>query len=414
MGKTYLLKKFGQEYFSHYHYIDFEKERDLTAIFKPNLNPKRILDELSFYLKQPIDVIHDLIIFDEIQACPDALTSLKYFCEEMPTLALCAAGSLLGVHLNSGSYPVGKVDQLTLHPLSFLEFLEALGDDRALEYIQPPIDIHSSIPEIVHTHLWEQLKKFFIVGGLPEIVDYYRSNENANPTETLQDVRRKQNTLITAYYADMAKHSGKANAMHLDRIWHAVSTQLAQVQDGTSARFRFKDVVPGINRYSRLATAIDWLEGAGLIIKTYIVEKPSLPLAAFTKENIFKLYVFDIGILGAMVGIEPITIRNYNYGTYKGFFAENFVATEFINAGIKQLYSWRGKEAEIEFLRELDGQVIPVEVKSGSITQAKSLQAFSNKYQPPYAVIMSAKNLYINKIANVHYYPLYLASQVNI
>ncbi len=416
VGKTFLLKQFATEYFPAYHYFDFEKERDLAKIFQPNLNPVRIIDELSFYSNKTIDINNDLIIFDEIQACPDALTSLKYFCEDMPELALCSAGSLLGIHLNSGSYPVGKVDVLTMRPLSFMEFLEALHDDKSLNYLND-IDTDTALPEIVHKHLWQQLKHYFIVGGLPEIVDYYCNAISDNDIDTysiLQNVRTKQDALIKAYFADMAKHSGKVNAMHLNRIWYSVASQLTQVQDDSAPKFRFKNVVPGIDRYSRLAGAIDWLEHVGLIIKINIVQKIDLPLSAYAKEGTFKLLMFDVGILGAMSNLSPTTILNYDYGTYKGYFAENFVAQEFLNIGVQQLFSWQGRLAEIEYLREINDQIIPVEVKSGNLTRAKSLQAYIQKYQPEYAVILSAKNLYHDAARKVYYYPLYLASQIPI
>lgn len=413
VGKTYLLKNFGQEHFQAYHHIDFEKSRDVAKIFQQNLDPKRIIDELSFYLQRSIDKENDLVIFDEIQACPSALTSLKYFCEEMPELAICAAGSLLGIHLNEGSYPVGKLDMLTMHPMSFMEFLDALADERALHYLRN-INLHATIPELVHQHLWKQLIYYFIVGGMPEVVDCYRNAISANNIDifvTLQNVRAKQAEMIKAYFADMAKHSGKINAMHLDRVWHAVAGQLTQVQDNSSQKFRFKGIVPGIDRYSRLSGAIDWLENAGLIIKVNIVQQANFPLSAYAKEGVFKLLIFDVGILGAMSNLSPTTIMDYQYGTYKGYFAENFVAQEFLAAGVQQLFSWQGKLSEIEFLREVDNQLLPVEVKSGNVTQAKSLKAYAQKYHPAYTTILSAKNLYIDDVHNIHHYPIYLAAK---
>lgn len=412
VGKTYELKWFGKESFHDCHHFDFEKDKDLANIFKQNLDPKRIINELSFYLKKTIDIKNDLVIFDEIQACPEALTSLKYFCDEMPELALCAAGSLLGVHLNSGSYPVGKVDVLTLHPMNFYEFLDALNDKQSLSILNNISLTTKEISLVAHKNLWEQLKRYFIVGGLPEVVNYFcesKKNKTISEIEIFTEVRNMQTNLLGNYFSDIAKHSGKVNAMHIDRVWHSVATQLAVVQDGSVKRFHFKDIVPGIDRYSRLVSAIDWLEHAGLIIKSNIIYQPNLPLMAYTKEAFFKLYMFDIGILGAMCNLSPVTLINYDFGTYKGFFAENFVAQEFLAAGIKELYSWQGANSEIEFLREIDGQIIPIEVKSGNITQAKSLKSYIDKYKPPYSIILSAKNLYIDKIRNVNYYPLYLA-----
>lgn len=416
VGKTYLLKAFGAQQFPRCHYFDFEKQRDLNKIFQIDLNPQRIINELSFYVHESINTKNDLVVFDEIQACPNALTSLKYFCEDLPELALCAAGSLLGIHLNEGSYPVGKVDELTLSPLSFAEFLEAIDDNDSLKYLQN-INLQSKMPEIVHTHLYQQLKTFFIIGGLPEVVyDYSNAlkivNSENNMLTILQNARVKQEVLIKAYLADMAKHAGKVNAMHLERIWHAVSMQLAAVHDATSARFRFRGVVPGINRYRHLANAIDWLEGAGLIIKSNVLTTADQPLAAYVKEGFFKLFMFDIGILGAMLGLTPETIMSYDYGTYKGYFAENFVAEEFMSSGVTQFYTWKSKTAEIEFVRELNGKLVPIEVKSGNITHAKSLKSFSDRYHPAYSIILSTKNFYIDSERNMHFYPLYLAAKI--
>ncbi|MCL5260777.1 MAG: AAA family ATPase, partial [Gammaproteobacteria bacterium] len=387
VGKTYLLKEFGQSQFSSYHYFDFEKQRDLAKVFQQDLNPQRIINELSFYARKAIDIKHDLVIFDEIQACPSALTSLKYFCEEMPELALCSAGSLLGIHLNSDSYPVGKVEELSLYPLSFSEFLQAVGDEKSLQYVDNLSQ--SSMPEIVHDHLCQQLKNFFIVGGLPELVVNYRDaiakeNSPVNLLNIFDEIRTKQEVLIKAYFADMAKHAGKVNAMHLDRIWHAAATQLAEVQDATSSRFRFKGVIPGIDRYSRLASAIDWLEGAGIIIKSSVITDAYLPLAAYAKEGFFKLFIFDVGILGAMLNLAPASIIKYEYGTFKGYFAENFVAQELRSAGLAKLYAWQGRHAEVEFVCEVNGKLIPIEVKSGNITHAKSLKSFIDRYHPEF------------------------------
>lgn len=409
VGKTYLLKDFGQKHFPQFHYLNFEKDADLEKLFNPNLDPKRIITELSFHLKISIDIERDLIIFDEIQACPKALTSLKYFQEELPQLALCAAGSLLGIHLNAGSFPVGKVDLLNLYPLNFEEFLQGIGDERALAVLQN-INVNTEFSDIVHDHLWQQLKLYFVIGGLPEVITTYIQYQE-NLFQALEKVRLKQDILINNYYADIAKHSGKINAMHIDRLWRSIPQQLARTKDGSIEKFKFKDIIPGIERYNRLANVIDWLEGAGLIIKSHIAYSAQLPLTGYTKENSFKLMMFDVGILGAMSDLPPKTILDYDYGTYKGYFAENFVAEEFLANNVKNLYSWQEKNSELEFLRVIDGNILPIEIKSGNVTHAKSLKAFAEKYHPKYTTIMSANKLYIDKKLHNHCYPLYLAGR---
>ena len=406
VGKTHLLKEFGSRYFPKFHYFNFEKQKDLDKIFKPDLDPKRILSELSFSLDRSIDIGKDLVIFDEIQELPQALTSLKYFQEDCPELHLCCAGSLLGLHLSPGSFPVGKVTFETLRPMSFEEFLMSL-DDKALPAFQN-LKSKNKIPEIIHEHLWEQLKRYFIVGGLPEAVETYCKHKS-NLFEAFSLVRKKQEDLLLSYYADIAKHAGKVNAMHIDRVFRSVAAQLQQVQDGSVARFKFKGVVPGVTHYDRLSGAIDWLEAAGLAIKVHIVNTGHLPFIGYSKENIFKLLLFDIGILGSMSGLSPKVILDYDYGSYKGYFAENFVAQELIGHGRDGLFGWQEHTAEVEFLIEDDGAAIPLEVKSGSVTKAKSLKMFSEKYKPPYQVIFSGRPLDVGHTGGVHYYPLYLA-----
>jgi len=408
VGKTYILKQFGQEAYSRYHYINFEEDESLSRIFEKDLKPKRILQDLNFYLDTSINTDQDLLIFDEIQACPKALTSLKYFNESMPDLAICAAGSLIGLHLGESSFPVGKVEYLELFPMSFLEFMEASGQNRYSGFLRDFTGT-DSIPALVHSHLWEQLKRYFVVGGLPEVVKTYADNKD-DLFNSLLLVRQKHNDLIQGYFADIAKHSGKQNSMHIERIWKNVPSQLAKEQDGSAPKFRFKGVVPGFKAYSRLAGGIDWLDASGLIIKAHIVNSGEIPFSAYTKDNYFKLFCFDVGLLGAISRLPPKAILDYDYGTYKGYFAENFVAQEFRCAGVDKVYSWRERTAEVEFLREVNGKVLPVEVKSGRNTQAKSLKVFAEKYNPKYRSIMSARNLNIDHENSIHRYPLYIAA----
>lgn len=405
VGKTYLLKEFAELHFPQSHYFNFEKQPDLAKIFEPDLNPMRIIDELSFINNRKINIGKDLVIFDEIQEAPKALTSLKYFQEDCPELHICAAGSLLGLHLSPASFPVGKVTYKILRPMSFEEFLIA-ADDRAILYLQH-LTVQSKIPDPVHEHLWNLLKHYFIVGGLPEAVKTYCKYKD-NLFDAFSLVRKRQDDLLNTYYADIAKHSGKINAMHIDRIFKSVPSQLQQVHDGSIGRFKFRGVVPGVTHYNRLAGAIDWLEAAGLVSKVHIVNTGHIPFVGYTKENFFKLLLFDIGILGHMCDLPPKAILEYDYGSYKGYFAENFVAQELLAHGRSSLFSWQEQRAEIEFLTEVDGTAIPLEVKSGSITKAKSMQTFVEKYKPPYQVILSGRPLQVNNKRDTQFYPLYL------
>ncbi|OGT29720.1 MAG: hypothetical protein A3E87_08710 [Gammaproteobacteria bacterium RIFCSPHIGHO2_12_FULL_35_23] len=409
IGKTYILKELGKNQFPAYFYINFERDQTLHQLFKKDLAPARLLSDLNFYFRTTINPNQDLLIFDEIQACPNALTSLKYFHEEMPELALTCAGSLLGITLNAGSFPVGKVDFLNMYPMTFLEFLLGTGEDQLYKLLNH-LTLESEIPLTAHNQLWDYFKLYLIIGGLPEIVNYYAQNKQ-NLNSSLLFIRQKQSELILAYYADIAKHSGKINAMHIDRVWRSVPNQLSTQHNHSARRFTFKGIIPGIDRYSRLANVIDWLETANLLVKQSITHCAQLPLSAYTKENIFKLFMFDVGLLGAMIDLSPKVILDYDYGSYKGYFAENFVAQAFLASGLTHLYSWHEGSSEIEFLKEVNGLLLPVEVKSGWVTQAKSLKVFNDKYHPPYRTIFSAKNLLIDKKNLIHYYPLYLAER---
>jgi len=267
VGKTYILKAFGNEAFARCHYVNFEMDERLGKIFEQDLKPQRILDELQFYLDRSIDSHQDLVIFDEIQRCPRALTSLKYFSEEMPDLALCAAGSLLGVtlHTDTASFPVGKVQFLEMYPLSFDEFLDGIDKERLAELIRIH-DLNQPVPAMAHEQLWDCWKRYLVVGGLPEAVNLYRERQE-NAYEAMQAVRKAQHDLMDAYLADIAKHSGKMNALHIERLWRNVPAQLAQAQNGSAGKFKLREGIPGIRGYERLAAPLGWLEAADLLIR---------------------------------------------------------------------------------------------------------------------------------------------------
>lgn len=411
-GKTFLLERFGENEFPNFHYFNFEKTPALREIFESNLDPKHLVSQLSFNQNRNIDIFNDLVIFDEVQGAPKALTSLKYFQEEMPQLAITCAGSLLGIKLNHNSYPVGKIQTGYLYPLSFVEFLRAIGEGMSADLIET-CDAKAQIPSIAHDRIWERLKWYFIVGGLPEAVQIFIEHKD-NLFAAFEKVREKQAQLLSDYYADIAKHSGKINAMHIDRVWRSIPRQLASTIDGSAKRYQFHGVIEGIDRYSRLVGPLDWLENVGLIIKRPILHTIGHPLSAHAEESRFKLYLFDVGILGSLSGLDPRTILEYDYGTYKGYFAENFIAQEFICANCKEMYSWQDERSEVEFVRNIQGDILPIEVKSGHVTHAKSLHKFVEKYSSKYRTIMSGRPFKIDTRNGIHNYPLYLASRFPI
>jgi predicted AAA+ superfamily ATPase len=390
VGKTYIIKAFGQEQFPRVHYLNFEEDESLTRFFERDLRPARLLEEFRFYLGTGIDQKQDLLVFDEIQRCPRALTSLKYFCEEQPDLAICAAGSLLGLSLSSESFPVGKVTFLNLHPMNYFEFLEGLEETQLADCLRD-ISGEKPLPEAAHERLWDLWKSYLVVGGLPEVVNTYR-NLRADRFTAIRAVRKLQRDLVNAYLADMAKHSGKVNAMHIERLWRSVPAQLARVQEGAAPKFRFRDAVTGIRGYERLAGPLDWLERADLVIRAYILDTVGVPLAGYAKENRFKLYFFDVGMLNAVSGLPPEVIMQYGFGSYQGYMAENFVAQELMAAGDEAIYSWQGRTSEVEFLIETGEGVVPWEVKSGRVVHTKSLNVYEERYRPERAYVLSSRS----------------------
>ncbi|NIM16764.1 MAG: AAA family ATPase [Candidatus Aminicenantes bacterium] len=408
VGKTYLLKEFGSREFKQAHYINFEKGIDVDFLFKENFDVKRIIENISIILDKEINIEEDLLIFDEIQECPKALTSLKYFNEDMKELALCCAGSHIGVSLSKESFPVGQVDFLNLFPMNFEEFIMAVNKKKA-ELLAEFSD-ETVIPEVIHRQLWRDLKIYYITGGMPEAVKRY-IDLRENQFEAFKNVRVVQEAILEGYRSDFAKHAGKENAAHINRVFDNVPVQLSRNIDASVQRYRFKGVIPNKSKFVQLEGPIDWLLKSGLIIKVFIVNTPVLPLKNYSKDNIFKLYLFDTGLLGCMQGLPFDSILNQDYGRYKGYYAENFVAQEFVAAGCGKLFSWVGKDSEIEFLRVIDNRVVPVEVKSGARTKAKSLLVYKNKYSPQLQVKITANNLQ-RENKQMHHYPLYLAGKI--
>ena len=410
VGKSYILQAFGENEFSGCHIFNFEQDKTLSTLFDADLNPERILADLSIYSGKRINIANDLVIFDEIQECPNALTSLKYFCEKMPQLALCCAGSLIGVTLSSGSFPVGKVDFLKLYPLNFEEFLMALNDEMALELYRNS-DKVDSLSEIAHQRLWNRLREYYVTGGMPQVVSTYLTYRD-DPFEAMKRARDVQGKLVESYNNDFAKHSGKINSLHIVSVFENVPLQLSANIDGSVKRYKFKGVIPRKKGYAELQGPIDWLEKSGLILKVKVCKRAEMPLESFCRENMFKLFLFDIGLLGCMLDLPVSLIHSQDYGIAKGYLAENLVAQEFAAAGVSRLHSWTEGTSEIEFIRVIGDALVPVEVKSGIRTQAKSLRQYILKYSPKRAVKISGKPL--SRIRNqvIQNYPLYLAAKI--
>jgi len=407
VGKTYCLERFGQKEFSNYHIFDFMENPALNKVFDPDLKPERILRDLGILNDIDIDINRDLVIFDEIQQCPKALTSLKYFAQELPAAYIAASGSLLGLGLSNESFPVGKISRVKLYPMNFDEFLEALKQERLVELISS-LSLKQTLIEPLHQKIWTFFKYYMITGGLPEAVKLFREKINT-PAEGFSLVRKLQKALLKDYIDDIAKHSGKIKSVKIEAVFKNIPIQLAR-ESGGIKKFVFKDVLSNASRYSVLEAPIEWLIKAGLVIKVPICTRPLFPLQAYSEEKRFKLYMFDSGILGCMLDLSPKIIFSYNYGSYKGYFAENIVLTELTSHFDKIIYSWSKNNSEIEFLIEHNEDIIPIEVKAGINTKAKSLRVYIEKYSPKNAILFSGRPI-ISKDKIKTQLPLYLASK---
>ncbi len=410
VGKSFLLEEFAVNEFDDWYCFDFEKDaKALIPVFDNDLDPRKIIDNLSLFLGRRIDTHNSLVIFDEIQNCPRALTSLKYFYEDLPELAIACAGSLLGISLSEESFPVGKVTFLDIFPMNFEEFLMNCGEDLLYDVFNNAIAA-GTIPLVAHNRLWELLKDYYVIGGMPRIVRHYLQ-DGKDKVERLLAARSMQRELLDTYFRDFSKHSGKVNAIHIGTVFENLPKQLSGYHDGSVKRYRFKDVLPGKKSFAELEGPITWLIRAGLVIRVNLCHRAELPLMSFCKSNLFKLYVCDIGLLGSMLELAPKTLLLQDYGMTKGFFAENYVACELVAGGERNLYSWTRRNSEIEFLKDFDGTVIPMEVKSGTRTKSQSLRQYMLKYSPAHALKLSGKTL--NLTGTIKDIPLYLAGKIS-
>lgn len=407
VGKTYSLNELGSNEFLKYHIFDFMENPGLNQIFEQDLQPERIIRDLSVFNDIDINIEKDLIIFDEIQQSPKALTSLKYFSQKLPNAYIAATGSLLGLGLSEDSFPVGKISRYHLFPMDFDEFLKAMGQKRLAETLNS-INFKNPITGPIHEKFWTLFKYFMITGGLPEVVKSFVNNIDT-PSKAFSITRKLQADLLKDYIDDIAKHSGKLKSVKIEAVFKNIPVQLAKETKGMK-KFVFKNVLSNASRYSSLEAPIEWLIKAGLIIKVPICNKAQLPLQAFSDEKRFKLYMFDVGILGCMLNLSPKAVFSYDYGSYKGYFAENIILTELISLWNKPVYSWSQNTSEIEFLMDYENDIIPIEVKAGINTKAKSLTVYKNCYSPKTSVLLSGRPMLPSTNKTVQL-PLYAASK---
>lgn len=371
VGKTWLMKNFGKTEFSTFIYINFEKEIQLRGIFETDYNPQRIIKLIEIHTNQKIEFGKTLLILDEIQEAKGGLTALKYFNEELPELHLIGAGSLLGIALKQQtSFPVGQVEFLNLYPLNFGEFLKASGNTSLFNLL---IEKDWSLIETFKSKYINLLKQYYYVGGMPEVVNSFIEDEDYNKVRTIQQ------NILTSYEQDFSKHAPSEIIPRIRMIWNSVISQLAK----ENKKFVYGLIKEGA-RAKDFELALSWLEDYGLIYKIQRTKKSNVPLAAYSDLGIFKLYVIDIGLLGALGNLNArIIVENDRlFNEFKGSLTEQYVLQELIQMKKNQVHYWSNDSgsAEIDFIFEQDSKIIPLEVKAGENLQAKSLKTFSLKY----------------------------------
>ncbi len=397
-GKTYILQEFGRREYRQCHYFNFEEDSRLASFFDGNLDTDRIIKDLSLYKKTNIHKKDDIIIFDEVQECNDALNSLKYFNEHNNGYHIATAGSLLGVHMSKPkSFPVGKVDFLNLYPMTFYEFLDAIGETRYRAYLED-IDKIIPIPEAFHNELIKLLHCYYLVGGMPEVVSRYVAEPQ------IENYRIVQKSILDSYSLDFAKHAPTSDIPKLSLVWESLPLQLARENN----KFLFSVVKDGA-RAREYENALTWLSNAGLIYRCPLVETPKVPLAAYKDISSFKIYVCDVGLLGALAKVPVNTISNNQtlFTEFHGSFIENYIAQHIAATMNIDLYYWKnvGRAAEIDFLMQYGSAVLPIEVKSGINIRSKSLAFYTSKYKPNLSIRTSLRNLKFD--GNVLNVPLY-------
>ncbi len=376
VGKTWLLKEFGTRHFESVAYVSLDNDAVARSYFDMDLDARRIIASLSLQLNMDIVPEKTLIILDEIQACPKAITALKYFCESAPEYAVAAAGSLLGLSAHEGSgFPVGKVNMLDLHPLTFSEFLEATGNGRYAGLIESG-DVNLMTP--FAPTLEGLLRRYYVVGGMPGAVNAYLAGDD------FRAARKVQEELLAGYERDFSKHVPPRLLGRMMLAWASIPRHLSR----ENKRFVFGQVRKG-GRAADFEECLAWLEEAGLIHKVQRVDKPGLPLSAYAEQAIFKVFLLDIGLLGAMCELNPeaILAGSAVFTEFKGALTEQYVCQELIaSCGFTPFYwSAENSTGEIDFLVQDGGKIYPIEVKAEENLKAKSLRAFAGKYDGVHA-----------------------------
>jgi len=398
VGKTWLVEKLAQEEFENHLKVDFEEKPELIALFEGDLDPKKICAELELISGFNIEAGKTLLFLDEVQACPRAILALRYFFEKMPELHVVAAGSLLEFALTEISFPVGRIQILEVHPMGFSEFLLALGFKKAAEICNNPV---SDVSESVHDFLIEQLRIYWIVGGMPECIEVYKNSKSIKRSAEVQD------EIIETYQLDFSKYRPKTDINCLRTVFSAIASNVGQQIKYTGLAKDYS--IPTIKK------AYESLVLARLATKVRAVGKPGIPMDVNASDKKFKNVFLDIGLMNRIMKIDYSETLSHNnlLAIYRGQLAEQYVGQEFASASKKQLYYWsrdsKNSNAEVDYLLQVDNDFIPVEVKDGPSGKLKSLHLFRNTYQPGISVVFHSGIMGKLTEENIVFLPLYFA-----
>lgn len=401
VGKTWILQEFGKEFKDGYAYFNFDKNEEYKQFFQTTKDTKRILRNLALASGQKITT-NTLIIFDEIQACPEALNTLKYFCEDSSEYYVACAGSLLGITLSQG-FPVGKVDFIEMGPMSFTEFLLASGDEGYVDYLSE-IDFIEAIPDAFFNPLIEKLKMYFIVGGMPEAVRAWTEDMD------IREVQVIQSNILESYQSDFGKHAPLFDVPKIKLIWDSLPSQLAR----ENKKFLYSVVKNGA-RAREYENALNWLYNASLIYKIFRTNKPGLPLSAYDDLSAFKIYMGDVGLLREHAHL-PANAFLYDtklFTEFKGSLTENFVLQGLLVKYKNNLRYWTENNYEVDFIVQKEDVIIPIEVKAGENVRATSIKKYLEKFKEntPLVVRLSLRNLSLD--GNILNVPLFMIDQLD-
>ncbi len=401
VGKTYIIKEFGSENYEGVAYFNFDHDTELYNLFENTKDPVRIIEQLSFIYGKAITPEKTLIVFDEIQECPNALNTLKYFEEEAQDYHIISAGSLLGIRLSHTSFPVGKVDFLDMYPMTFTEFLIADNCKNLVDYMDT-IKTIENIPDIFWNMLVEKLKAYFIIGGMPEAVKSWIQEKD------MQQVNKIQNNILRAYESDFSKHTSNVEANRISIIWNSIPSQISK----ENKKFLYQVAKEGA-RAREYEGALNWLKDANIVNKVYNVTKPSMPLIAYNDLASFKIYVNDVGLLRKMTDLDSKVVIEGNklFEEFKGALTENFVLQLLVSMGMNPYYYTFDNRYEIDYIIQYRNDIIPIEVKSSENINNTSLKVYNEKYEPKTRVRFSMRNL--SKDGNLINIPLFMVEYLD-